>query len=91
MQEIIKQIQRDLSCPVCSKKFTLDAIQVKAVFQDILVIQTTCPEGHPTLFMTIFKSFPQKIEEISLNDVLDLSNQLNDFNGDFEALWKSNK
>jgi len=87
--DIIKQIQRDLSCPVCSKKFELTQIKIKASFDQVLVVQTICPEGHATLFMTIFNKLPNnKVEPINTNDVLDFSNSLNNFNGDFDKIWK---
>lgn len=90
MSEIIKQIQRDLSCPVCGKKYELNQIRVKAVFEQILIIQTTCPDAHPTLLMTIYKHLPEKVAQaLSSDNVLDLSNNLNDFNGDFEKIWKT--
>lgn len=86
--EIIKQIQRDLSCPVCSKKFELTEIKVKASFDQIMVVQTVCPEGHATLFITFFKSlYSKSAEPINTDQVLDFSNNLNNFNGDFKKLW----
>lgn len=89
MTEILKQIQRDLTCPVCGRKFELSQIKVRGVFEQILIIQTECNEGHFTLFVTAFSDHAKKIKPaINMDEVLDLSNNLKKFNGDFEKLWK---
>ena len=91
MPELLKQIQRDLACPVCGRKFDLSQIKVRGVFEQVLIIQTTCGEGHLTLFMTVFneqdKVIKENKKEITTNEVLDLANNLDKFNGDFIKLW----
>lgn len=89
IQEIIKQIQRDMSCPICGAKFQTKDIKVRGAFDHTLIIQTSCAEGHLTLLMTVFRK-QDKVPTTSMtsDEVLDLNNCLNNFNGDFEAIWK---
>ena len=94
MPELLKQIQRDLACPICGRKYELSQIKVRGAFEQILIIQTTCMEGHLTLFMTVFhendKVDKKSFKAITSNEVLDISNKLNNFHGDFEKLWAKN-
>lgn len=90
MPELLKQIQRDLCCPACGRKYEISQIKVRGAFEQILVIQTTCSENHVTLFMTFFPNANKKKEirpAITTDEVLDLSNKINSFKGDFEKLW----
>lgn len=88
IQELLKQIQRDLSCPVCGRKYEMGDIKVRGALDYILIIQTMCAEGHLTLFMTVFRAHKKiQIQPMTENDVLDLHNSLKDFKGDFEKQW----
>lgn len=86
LAEIIQQIQKDLNCPICGKKYEIGEIRLKGLFDHTLIVQTVCPNGHVTLFMTSFHPNPEK-KIISSNDVIDLHNALEHFNGDFQKLW----
>jgi C4-type Zn-finger protein len=89
IQEILKQIQRDMSCPICGSKFSMKDIKVRAAFDHTIIIETICAQGHLTMFMTVFRPNPVKPgKQINTNELLDLTNQINNFNGDFEKLWK---
>jgi len=87
IRQIIKQIQRDLSCPVCGRKFELSGIKIRANIDPVTIVQTTCSEGHLTLFMTAFGK-NEAVKSIVTDEILDLSNSLKNFNGDFEKVWK---
>lgn len=90
IQEIIKQIQRDLSCPVCGTKFAMKDIKVRGVFDHTLIVQTMCAGGHLTLLLTVFKKQEKMpTTPIITDEVLDFDNSLNNFKGDFEKLWKN--
>jgi len=55
-----------------------------------LAVQTTCSNGHATLFMTSLGQIEQiKSEPISADDCIDIHYNLKKFNGDFVNLWKS--
>lgn len=98
IQEIIKQVQKDLSCPICGKKYELNKIKVRGVFENAFIIQTICEENHITLLITIdakTKNETNSIKDknlieskpISINEVLDFENFLKTFDGNFENLW----
>lgn len=88
LHEIIAQIQRDLYCPVCGKNYEIGEIRLRGLFDHTLIIQTICSGGHITLFMTSFRGNEQKKIPFTNNDILDLHNGLNDFDGDFQKIWK---
>lgn len=86
LMEIIQQIQRDLSCPICGQKYKIGKIRLRGLFDHTLIIQTICTNGHLTFFMTTIKT--QKKTPLSTNDIIDLHQLLENFNGDFQKLWK---
>jgi hypothetical protein len=88
LREIIQQIQRDLSCPICGKNYEIGKIRLRGLFDQTLIVQTICNSGHITLFMTTVKK-DQKKTPISTNNIIDLHKSLENFNGDFQKLWKS--
>jgi hypothetical protein len=88
LNEILQQIQRDLYCPICGRNYESGDIKIKGLFQDTLILQTLCANGHLTLFMTTFTA-KEKKKPINNDDVLDLKNALLNFNGDFQNLWKN--
>ena len=88
LTEIIQQIQRDLSCPICGKNYEIGEIRLRGLFDHTLIIQTICSSGHITLFMTTIKKDQKKIP-ISTNDIIDLYKSLEIFNGDFQTLWSN--
>lgn len=87
LAEIIQQIQRDLSCPICGKNYEIGEIRLRGLFDHTLIVQTICANGHMTLFMTTVKE-KQKRPPISTNDIIDLHNALAKFDGDFQRIWK---
>ncbi len=86
LAEIIQQIQKDLYCPVCGKNYEIGEIRLKGLFDHTLIVQTICVNNHITLFMTTF-TLSQKKLPISSNDIIDLHNALETFDGDFQKLW----
>lgn len=87
LTEIIQQIQRDLSCPICGKKFEIGEIKLRGLFDHTLIVQTICANSHMTLFMTTIKE-GRKLAPISANDVIDIHKALENFDGNFASLWK---
>jgi hypothetical protein len=86
LTEIIQQIQRDLSCPICGKNYETGEIRLRGLFDHTLIVQTICANNHVTLFMTTVKD-AQKKTPISANDIIDLHKRLENFDGNFEKLW----
>jgi len=88
IHEIIKQMQKDLYCPVCGKSFEIGEIRLRGLFDHTLIVQTVCANNHLTLFMTTHDKKKDQIP-ITTDDVLDLHNSLEKFDGDFQKLWPS--
>ena len=92
MQEIVEKIKKDLYCPACGKQYEVSEIKVRGVFNNTIIIQTTCTNGHATVFMTTIQNQKKEIEDnkpVTIDEALDLSNALKAFNGDFSSLWKN--
>ena len=89
LHEIIAQIQRDLYCPACGKNYEIGEIRLRGLFDHTLIIQTICSSGHMTLFMTTFRNKTEAKKTISTNNVLDLKNALENFDGDFQKVWNN--
>lgn len=87
LHEIIAQIQKDLYCPVCGKNYEIGEIRLRGLFDHTLIVQTICDSGHVTLFMTTLKNKFQEKVPVSTNDILDLHNALENFDGDFQKIW----
>lgn len=88
LAEIIQKIQKDLYCPICGKNYEIGEIRLKGLFDHTLIVQTICANGHMTLFMTTFHPNRERAP-INANDIIDLHNALEDFNGDFQTLWNN--
>ena len=88
LREIIQQIQKDLYCPVCGKNYEIGEIRLKGLFDHTLIVQTICANGHITLFMTAFNLNRPKIP-INSDDIIEIHQTLEQFDGDFQKLWAS--
>ena len=86
IHEIIKQIQKDLYCPVCGKNYEIGEIRLRGLFDHTLIVQTVCANNHMTVFMTTYEQ-KNNINPVSSDDILDLHNVLSRFNGDFDRVW----
>lgn len=86
LSEIIQQIQRDLSCPICGKSYETGEIRLRGLFNHTLIIQTICANGHMTLFTTTVKDTQKKIP-VSANDIIEIHQVLEEFDGDFQKIW----
>lgn len=90
--EIIKQAQRILLCPFCGKHYHLDQIQVRGIIASSYVLQAICSTNHApviTLFVTSVKGkIINNSKMIRQEDLASANQALDQFNGDFEKLWK---
>ncbi|MEK7142835.1 MAG: hypothetical protein AAB785_01365 [Patescibacteria group bacterium] len=89
LHEIIQQIQKDLYCPVCGQNYQIGEIKLKGLFDQTIIIQTICRNGHLTLFMTTFSQKIPKTTPLNTNHVLELHRALEKFDGDFQKLWSN--
>ena len=89
--EVIREIYKDLYCPVCGKKYRIGELKIRGVADRALAIQTSCSNGHNTLFMTTLKEVGYVTQPISANDCISIHQLLGKFNGDFKELWKQSR
>ncbi len=89
LHEIIAQIQKELYCPVCGKNYEIGEIHIRGLFDQTLIIQTVCANGHMTLFMTTLRGKSRFKNPVSQDDCLDIRNALESFDGDFQSIWNN--
>ena len=93
MNELLQRVQRELNCPVCKQSFEVDEIRVRGAIDHHFLVQATCHRGHhPTLVLYIAGHHEQEGDaknRVTSDDVLDLHQQLKQFNGDFRAIFKT--
>ena len=91
--DIIAQAQRYISCPKCGRSFSLGEIHLKGFFDNTFILEATCSNGHPsvvTLFVASYRGQSLKSEDvIAAKDVESANNQIDDFDGNFQEIWKS--
>jgi hypothetical protein len=62
LQDEIGEMQRELSCPVCSRVFTLRDIQLKAFYDNASVeLSVICNRGHFPVIMLV----PVNLQEVA--------------------------
>jgi hypothetical protein len=100
LEEILHQAQKILTCPQCGRSFEISEIQLKGMWGNTLIFQTSCQNNHPpvnSVFVVSYKkslgkSYPlgQKpaLQPITTDDVLDGAEVIDAFDGDFEKLWR---
>lgn len=89
ISEIIRRIYKDLSCPVCGKKYKVGELNVRSLVDHSLVLATVCSNGHATLFITTLNGHDEtKDRPVSADDCINFYKHLKQFNGDFATLWK---
>jgi len=93
--ELLQIAREFLSCPVCGEHFDSKNIHFRGFIDDKFVIQTECSKKHNpvnALFISSVtmsgKPIFDKDEIVTVNDVLDLKNHLQQFDGDFERIFQ---
>jgi hypothetical protein len=97
LNEILKKAQKILFCPMCRQGFKLEEIKLQGSLSNYYIFQTIC-HNHRSPVMTVFITDYQKNinlnndsgfdHPLEQNEVLDLYQSLEKFNGDFISLWK---
>ncbi|EKD57056.1 MAG: hypothetical protein ACD_58C00010G0002 [uncultured bacterium] len=92
LDEIIKQAQKILSCPICHRKYQIPEIKLKGFWGNIFFLGVNCQNGHELTNMNVVisqNSTKSKMHnQFNNNDIKELAKVLSDFNGDFENIWK---
>ncbi len=103
-QHIIKMAQKLLSCPICKRKYNIEEIKLKGWFENIYFLQANCFNNHKpvSIFVVISnkpinqdivkafesynKNYTSNINKHTFSQLL--TKEINNFDGDFEKLWK---
>lgn len=101
-KEIINHVKKTVPCTQCDKKFTDEGIKILSQLNDEILFHFTCDTCSNQLLINVtitdqdqnhsrLKINTSSAPEISHNDVLDIHNFLNRFNGDFRKLFSITK
>ena len=103
-KHIIKMAQKFLYCPICKRKYNIEEIKLKGWFENIYFLQVDCRNNHKPISISIvmsnkpinknivkaFENFnlshKKQSEKINYSQLI--SKEINNFDGDFEKLWK---
>ena len=103
IENAVKHLKKISKCPQCKGKYDFKDMHIIASTSNEGLIEMTCPKCASSTIVTILVSNKDKeksevkIKEgsterthgtISQNDVLDVKNFLNNFDGNFENLFK---
>lgn len=98
LKEIIKYLKKTVTCSTCNKKYANEDIRILTTVENEGLFHIHCHHCHNEVIVhiTIFEQTKEKssisIEtrkagNISEDDILDIHNFLNRFNGDFKQLF----
>lgn len=93
IQKILSLIEKSITCPVCKRKFTQSEIQIKSIYNNIIILNVECSKNHSpinTFHVIIASNEKQKTEKSFLqkNNLKTIYKQIDNYNGDFKSLWK---
>lgn len=98
LKEIIKQLKKIVNCNTCNKKFVNEGIQVVSTYGPEALFQLHCMNccNQLIVHITIVEQGQEKstinirtqnTKSVNQNDILDIHNFLNQFNGDFREIF----
>jgi len=98
MSDILQLAQEFLHCPVCGSHFSEESISIRGMFEDKFVIKTYCDSGHNpvnAMFISAIGQFNTGnhglSDPLSGDEVLDIKNALDTFDGDFEKVFPTER
>lgn len=96
IKSTVKQLTETCECLGCKTKYIEDKINVIATTQNEGLFEMHCEKCHSTSLVTVIISKQirlegqnrkhSKIENISKNDILDMKNFLQNFDGNFKKI-----
>lgn len=98
LKNAVKHIVENSTCPTCDSKYKTKNINVIASTASEGLLETKCPKCDCSTIVTIsmakeidIVSSERRHAKISENDVLDMKNFLNKFDGDFKKIFINRK
>jgi hypothetical protein len=101
LSEIIKYVRKESSCPKCKRKYNFQDISIIASTKFECLLELRCQYCKTSVLSDIVATPKNKVdtrnvplishimrENITDNDILDVKNFLNNFDGDFKKLFQ---
>lgn len=97
IDNILRQLYQIVTCPRCNRKYTNGEIKLCGYLGNIVILEAICANQHKPIYTLLLidcqtkHSFSHKNRRVLPKDVYRLKIFLNDFNGDFHALFNGSK
>ncbi len=87
--QLLTHAHASLICPVCTRSYTLNEINVRGIFESVIVLQTMCAKDHGPIITVLLAPIPEAHTQNSLTseDVLDLHSALEGEPQNLSQLW----
>ena len=89
---LLTHAHTSLVCPVCNRSYALNEINLRGVFDSVIVLQTICAKDHGPIITVLLAPVPDEaeLEGIGEEEVLDFYQILETNVADISKLWKPN-
>jgi len=92
LKDLIRHLKGNVTCPVCGKHFMDKDVAIIATMETEAVFQLTCSKCDQLMVVNVsMANNLDGVNAITVNDVIDMHNFLEQFNGDFKNLFKFSK
>lgn len=93
IEQLIEQARAVMVCPACGRSYEAREISFKGLSGHTYVLMTSCANNHPTVYTTWITSYKATLKPdegaIVTDDVLRLHQRLQQFDGNFRAVWSN--
>lgn len=93
IKSAVKHLLKETKCLQCEKKYGIEEVSIIATTQNEGMFEMTCEKCKTSTIITMskFNKLERTHKSISKNDVLDIRNFLNRFDGNFKKLFIDKK
>jgi hypothetical protein len=102
LESVIKHLQKTCTCLSCKAKYKLEDINIIATTKTEGLFETSCKKCGCSTIVTVLLTPEMEVKDqkmqnqrkhggITKNDILDIKNFLNKFDGDFKKIFTKNK
>lgn len=87
--QLLTHAHASLVCPVCTRRYTLNEISVRGIFESVIVLQTMCAKDHGPIITVLLAPIPDSRTQnpVSSEDVLDLYSALTPEVTNLSQIW----
>jgi len=92
LYKLLQTVQKNIRCPQCGKEYSFSQIKIRGIVDKIVFLELVCLDHMPVMATVTLagSNKSEKIttdEKVTLNDVLEAHNLINEFKGDFQKLF----